>query len=355
MEIGSFYHLENTGLPLSADVIDRYSESFQNGILYEQNSDSYQFKITSSFQSGIMNLGEESYEHFTFWNFTSINYNLSNNFNLFWEFNSKNSSIENDSTKDYSFRILQFGGKWNRSSYFLTMKLGIDEANNLVPLLNLGYLGKYINFKLSRELEGYTEIDDTTSRNNYIRNSISMKLNYHKFSFDSDFSYLVWNNQLIPMVSSNLSYLEDNVKFEFSGYLVQSDDVPIDKYFRTSISVSPQSEFRLFKYLEKLPIIGLLSTAPSKRFRTFAEIDGSYYHYQGNNILDFTSFHGITNQENSTAGFASQLNIAFGFQTSKFKFSYKIQNILNSQNVMFDTMQPLTMFSFLEVEWLFEN
>ena len=107
--------------------------------------------------------------------------------------------------------------------------------------------------------------------------------------------------------------------------------------------------------VEKLPIVGLLSSAPSKRFRTFAEINWIYYQSVGTKLLNYTSLYGFSKGATPIENISSQFNLSFGFQTSKFKFSYIMQNVLDSPNVMFNTMQPLTSFSFFEVEWMFEN
>ncbi len=353
--VGSFYHLENTGLPLTDVAINRNSETFNNGIHYERNSNSYKYKLTSSFQTGFVTLGEKSYEHLTVWNSADIGYDLNKYFELLCELNSKYSSIQIDSTDDYSYRIMQFGGKWKSKKYFFTMMLSVDETNNLFPLFNAGYVSENMNLKITRYLSGYSEITDTISHNNYIRNSIELKFDYRQFSLESDVSLLEWNNLLIPLGSAQFKFVTDNLKCEVNGFFVQSDKVPINQYFTTTIFVSPQTEFHLLKYFEKLPIVGLLSSAPSKRFRTFAEINWIYYQSVGTKLLNYTSLYGFSKGATPIENISSQFNLSFGFQTSKFKFSYIMQNVLDSPNVMFNTMQPLTSFSFFEVEWMFEN
>jgi hypothetical protein len=361
LNAGVFYHIENTGLPIDpTSSYYRKSESTHLGLTYKYYNDISNLDIHLATQFGnsevpINTLETLSFQNLSRWNEVKYQIKILDNFQFSNALMHQSLSIETDDYVHHERAIFSSGLnlKFNSTNLFLGIS-GWQQKYD--PVFELNFHRGESLFKLSRRTNFDFELLDanTITSNNEIINSISLD------SYINNHLSIGFSGSIIELDEIDILVLDSEFELSFknfnmSGEAMISPDTSmlINQYANIEIDINPVAWISL-NFLDRVPLIGIMSWNEGKRFKPFVKLSGEYYNFTGNRMYDLHSISSLLYSNEPSFHF-QRYNMEFGFKINNFVFCYKIQNMLDDNSNLLLNMQSNSQFRYFEVNWIFNQ
>ena len=146
----------------------------------------------------------------------------------------------------------------------------------------------------------------------------------------------------------------DQTQMRLDGYIVHSKKEINLKLLRGNLTFMPVIASKYLQFLAEVPLVGMIFWNEQKRYFPFFTVNGWYFNNSNYELPIFDIWQGSV-EYSIPHNFQLWANIQFGFTTENFKFTWSINNLSNAHVQMTNFTQPLSSFSFFQVDWRFFN
>ena len=146
----------------------------------------------------------------------------------------------------------------------------------------------------------------------------------------------------------------DQTQMRLDGYIVHSKNEINLKLLRGNLTFMPVIASKYLQFLAEVPLVGMIFWNEEKRYFPFFTVNGWYFKNSNYKLPIFDIWQGSI-EYSIPQNFQLWANIQFGFTTENFKFTWSINNLSNAHVQMTNFTQPLSSFSFFQVDWRFFN